>query len=83
MSNDAIVKRNTRLAVTKFVHFKTASTFVRDVQPLAVAFRRQENVVIAIRVDGLREPGFEPNSCGAVGKLAGAKIFKPIFRRLH
>ena len=58
-SNDAVVEGDVRGTAAKFAHLKAVGGLVGDVESLAVALGRQEDVIFHAGVDGLCEDGFQ------------------------
>src|ERR1700677_4129330 len=67
--NDAVIEGHARSSAPEFAYFERGRRLLAHIQSLAIAGRREENVILEIGVYGLREHGVEDDAGGAVGEL--------------
>ncbi len=62
------------------MYLESGGCLMADVQALAVTLRCQKNVVIRLRIDGLREGEFQGHRGYAIGEMPAPKILEPVLR---
>ena len=68
-SGDAVVELYAGVSVAQFTHLEGVRRLLMDIQTLAISVGSQEHVILGLGVDGLDEPGIEPNRGYATHQL--------------
>ena len=80
LGHDAVIKRDVRASSAQLPHLERVRALLIYVESLAVAVRRQEDVIVDRCVDRLGEGGIERDRRCAVFERPRSKIFKPVLR---
>lgn len=82
-ADDAVVEADVGVSAVLFVHLKTPSRFVDDIEAFGFTVWGDEHVIFRLRIHGLRKGGVEVDYGRSVGQHAQAEVFEPITGRLH